>query len=55
MNIISMEDFYGNFNEMLYSWQYFNLKFIPFFIVKYCRDLQLLSNISVSITVKTLN
>ena len=37
MNIISMEDFYGYFSEMLYILQYFNLNFILFFNVKYCR------------------
>ena len=29
-----MEEFYGYFDEMLYIWQYFNLNFIPFFIVQ---------------------
>ena len=57
MNIILMGDFNSYFSERLYIWQYFNLNFIPFFIIKFCGVLQLLSNISisVSITVKTFN
>ena len=39
MNIISMKDFCFYFYEMLYILQYFDLNFIPFFIVKYCRVL----------------
>ena len=41
-------------SDMLYILKHFNFNLILFFIVKYCRVLYLLSNISVSITAKTL-
>ena len=53
MDIIFMKDFMV-ISDMLYILQHLNLNFIPFLIVNTV-VFYLLSNISVSITAKTLN